>query len=804
MENRKRFFAGRRGAVLAAVSVILMCAALFAGCRKNTGDIDNEQDSITATATPQPTATPTPTPMPTPTPIPFVQRTYETFGRDDVYLVPTDPPEGDSNRSRIATKCAGEFVLNWYSIWDEADIVESTNYMVLFAPAVTDERYTLKPDFPLNQPELLSDGTVVLTGWEKGEVHVYDKTLTELTSFIPGGEGEKVPQTIGVSDDGTIWVTFEKEAKLYAFDLTGEPKGEYEYDDSVVATMYLCRQGDKDCFYTVTTGETYESGSLYLSTETGEIEYRSRNIEDLGYAWNRNAATPTQGWNLSSSDSTWFFHGADSGSTLTFPKTDAGESMTFIDGKKLCSCVSRWNDDFEGTYEYRIYDLDKQTVSEVLEKADIPGCSYLSAYGVLPDGYVVMISVDDDGGESMLLWEPGPDFTRIDGFCDLAEVDPAEYAAQRIEALKDNFGIEITPDAYTDGEEELSIGDAMSEIELINAFMLYAKQDPEVLKTASGEPLHPENMYTNDGAHYEFNPHVFSKYYLKEHGEERRDAFFRYVDALRAGEDSFECPNTGAANWSSGRLAKYFFPIGSAYCYADYTGDGRATITYMIPKEEFLEKEREFERMVTAIINDVVEEDYTDFEKTLALYEFMTEYCVYDYEMLEHNGEEEWNAKQSGYRVLVEKQGICWEIACLYRYLLLQCGVDAEETTGFPLNPEDDLHEWNYIEFDGVGYLIDATWGLTTNRAPDLTYFLFTDALRRDRDGFDPESFDLGGNGLYGARKTYGFKAEDERYSALWDGRYVAFDENEKCIFYKDFSGKLKRFDYGDLSEVTE
>ena len=81
---------------------------------------------------------------------------------------------------------------------------------------------------------------------------------------------------------------------------------------------------------------------------------------------------------------------------------------------------------------------------------------------------------------------------------------------------------------------------------------------------------------------------------------------------------------------------------------------------------------------------------------------------------------------------------------------------------------------------------------------------MFTDALRRDRDGFDPESFDLGGNGLYGARKTYGFKAEDERYSALWDGRYIAFDENEKCIFYKDFSGKLKRFDYGNLSDVTE
>ncbi|MBR5968377.1 MAG: hypothetical protein IK001_07260, partial [Lachnospiraceae bacterium] len=89
-------------------------------------------------------------------------------------------------------------------------------------------------------------------------------------------------------------------------------------------------------------------------------------------------------------------------------------------------------------------------------------------------------------------------------------------------------------------------------------------------------------------------------------------------------------------------------------------------------------------------------------------------------------------------------------------------------------------------------------------RKPDLTYFLFTDALRKDRDGFDPESFDLAGYGLYGAREVYGFKAEDERYSELWNGTYVAFDENEKCIFYKDIDGVMHRFDYGNLSDVTE
>ena len=732
---------------MTAVSVVLLCAALFAGCRSNTDDIDGKQDTnVTATATPQPTATPTPTPMPTPTPIPFVHQAYATFGRDDVYLVPSEPPE-TKYRARISTQSAGEYILNWYSVWDGEDDIDSSYVMELLAPGIGNGRYTLKPDVLLNQPYLLKNGTVILNGYENGMVCVYDNTLTEVASFIPGGEGGKVPLIVGASDDGTIWAAYDDAEKLYAYDLTGELQAEYEYDEQLLIA---------------------------------------------------------KGWKVTGSDSTWFLNDPGRGDdTFTFPKSDTDEWRTFVDGDFLCSCVSKWSPGSEGEMDYRLYDLKERTVSEPLPMSDIPGCSYLTAYGLLPDGYLVLIAQNVDGEESLLLWEPGTEYTPIDGFCDLSETSPAEYIAERSERLKSEYGIEITPDRPEEGEEA-SEEDLMVEIEIINTFMLYAKQGSGALKTSSGEILHPENMFTNDGAHYEFDPHVFSKYYLKEHGEARRDAFFRYVDALRAGEDSFECPNIGTAEWISGRLAKYFFPVGAAYCDTEYVGDGRAAITYRIPKEEFLEKEREFERMVTAIVNDAVEEDYTDFEKALALYEFMTEYCVYDYEMLEHNGEEEWDARQSGYRVLVEKQGICWEIACLYRYLLLQCGVDSEESTGMPLTPGEDLHEWNYIELDGIGYLIDATWGLTTNREPDLTYFMFTDELRRDRDGYDPDSFDLAGNGLYGARKVYGFKAEDERYSELWGGRYIAFDENEKCIFYKDMNGALQRFDYGDPGEATE
>ena len=96
---------------------------------------------------------------------------------------------------------------------------------------------------------------------------------------------------------------------------------------------------------------------------------------------------------------------------------------------------------------------------------------------------------------------------------------------EMLDNLKEKYGVIITPDRKADGAPE-NLGDIMIEMDLANTFMLTAKTDPEVLKSKTGDTIHPENMRNNDGAEYSFNPHVFSSYYLKEHGETRRDAFF--------------------------------------------------------------------------------------------------------------------------------------------------------------------------------------------------------------------------------------------------------------------------------------
>lgn len=801
-ENSASIKKTRAGIMLLA---FLLYICLLAGCSGSgekspeIGDAVNVSPSVSEAPAPEETPTVTEPPVvteaPTPTPTPFdISKEYETFTREDLYQIPVE--ELSDKWAIIDSRFAGDYAAFWLIPTENSEQYGEKNIILLIKPGNGTDQYRTTPEFDIGSFVLFDDGSLILQEMDTLKLHVYDDTLSEVRVIEP--DETDASMVIGFSKDKTIWTLDEENAKLITKDIEGQQTGEYSYDAEHVITRYLGRVGDRECFSSFINDESYENVYMYLSASDGEITYRSVKDPELGEQSGNSWLLNDTEMEIVYSGATWFFHTPGYGREgFAFPKNAPQEGLSFLQGRKLLSSVFEWLDSNKYKNDYRLYDFEKMTVSGVLSDSELPESAYLAPKGVVGEDNVLLIFTYEDGTEKLLLWKIGENTSPIEGFCDFSKDDPAEKLTEMLDNLKEKYGVIITPDRKADGAPD-NLGDIMIEMDLANTFMLTAQTDPEVLKSKTGDTIHPENMRNNDGAEYSFNPHVFSSYYLKEHGETRRDAFFRYVDALRAGEDGFKCPNMGAANWSSGKLAKYFFPIGFLYAYAEYTGDGWAKIVYKIPKEEFLEKERDFEERICAILNDVFEEDYTDFEKALALYEFMTEYCTYDYEMLEHNRnqDEEWIDKQSACRVLLEKKGICWEIACLYKYLLLQCGVDCEESTGEPFEYGADLHEWNYIELDGQGYLIDATWGLTENREPDLSYFLFTDELRENRDGYNPESFDIGGYGLYGARKKYSFEADDERYSELWSGKYIAFDQEEKCIFYRDINGAIQRFDY--------
>ena len=356
-----------------------------------------------------------------------------------------------------------------------------------------------------------------------------------------------------------------------------------------------------------------------------------------------------------------------------------------------------------------------------------------------------------------------------------------------------------------------STGEALEEIitateEIMESDTVSEDEDVEI-SLEENEPAHAPAVMDDtkeDEALYEFNPHVFSARDAELWGEETKVAFFNFVDAIRNGEDTFECPNeTVYYNVVGGRLINYYFPVASTlikdgYYESTKYDNGVGLIPYGPDKESFLKEEKEFEEIITDILNDTVKPDYSEFEKALALYLYMTQNYTYDYdmyaEMYTTRGDEILT-----YRALKENQGICQELSGVYNYLLLQCGVESDVMTGD--NPSlGEGHQWNYVNIDGTDYHIDPTFGLSLpyvcNGHTQLDFFLMTDEVRENRDGFPAESFGLCGRGDE-SREYFVFSATDDSYADLRWGYFLEMDTDNNIVTFCDYSDyETKEFKY--------
>ena len=788
--------------VLSAMVVLSMI-----GCSKESdkkADIDSiipivDEDrttDVTPTITPELTSSPIREITGNPTPMPdiqseFVKKNYESYGRNNVFLMNLDLFAG--NYDILDCRFAGDYALFWLIIDENGE--QTDDYLVLTKPTVSKERYRIKLDHNIMNYTVLEDGTVYVSYWDEPLVHVYNDTLTEIRSFMPNKDGNAA--VVGFTKDGTTWAVDETNCKLLAVDAIGMLLEEFSFDTKLRVTQLVREDNGKACFEAVLKDDSGEYSFIYVFSDCGEIEYRPFFDPNLGEEWDDKVYL-IHGSEITKADYTWLLNPPGyADEMVAFSKCKINEDVIFLQDNYLCSCKSMQVDTFSCVQEFRLYDMKGLKVSEPLKESDFPDDIYLAPKGIVGDDIVVCYAYREKYGSEVLLWVTDENTSDIIGYCEFASGNPSEVLKEQLTELKDNKGIVITPDKDEHKKESALLGNVLDTLDLANTFRSGTLSDPDILISKSGGYIQPENMRNNDGANHTFNPHVFSKCYLEEHGEEFKKAFFNYVDALRAGEEGFECPDPDAAGWCSGRFCVYFYPVASDSTYCEYVGNGWAKITYLIPKEEFMERVRDFEQSICDIINDAIEDDYSDLEKMLALYEFLTEYCTYDYYAAAGEDLDLMN-KESGYRVLMDKQGICWEISCLYDYLLFQCGIDVDESSGRPVDIySGEPHQWSFVNLDGQGYLIDVTWGLTADKKPDLKYFLFTDELRVTRDGFSRDSLSIADYGNNDSIKdAYPYHADDDRYSGLWEGKYIAFDENEKCIFYLDENDVIHRFNY--------
>jgi hypothetical protein len=149
---------------------------------------------------------------------------------------------------------------------------------------------------------------------------------------------------------------------------------------------------------------------------------------------------------------------------------------------------------------------------------------------------------------------------------------------------------------------------------------------------------------------------------------------------------------------------------------------GTVSWNFFIDETEFRSKQQIFQDSVAGYLANTEPTD-SEAMRAMLLYYALIDDLIYDYDLLGENFEklstQEANLRSSPYYVLVEKSGICTNIAQAYMFLCTQ----ADITCGTVLHTGGSgMHMWNIVQIDSKFYYCDPTWDANTS----MKYFGIT------------------------------------------------------------------------------
>lgn len=133
-------------------------------------------------------------------------------------------------------------------------------------------------------------------------------------------------------------------------------------------------------------------------------------------------------------------------------------------------------------------------------------------------------------------------------------------------------------------------------------------------------------------------------------------------------------------------------------------------LTYIIDKEEAVDKKALFDEKANEILNSANEKELL-FDKLLYIYDTILSGAVYDQAVVD--SKETATLVRTAYGCLVDGNTICSGYSMAFNYFLQKLGIES----GVEFNNYDHFkeldeegHVWNYCKLDGEYYYFDLTW----------------------------------------------------------------------------------------------
>ena len=150
---------------------------------------------------------------------------------------------------------------------------------------------------------------------------------------------------------------------------------------------------------------------------------------------------------------------------------------------------------------------------------------------------------------------------------------------------------------------------------------------------------------------------------------------------------------------------------------------GDFSILFLKEKYEDLElKQKEIDRVVEAMLDEIISDDMSEYDKVLAVHNWLCESIDYK--------EGKNDSDQDIYGAFILKEARCAGYAKAFTYALDKIGIKSEVISGDSINKQGDsvAHAWNVVYIDGEPYYFDITWNDEFNGKITYDWFGVTSA----------------------------------------------------------------------------
>jgi len=154
-------------------------------------------------------------------------------------------------------------------------------------------------------------------------------------------------------------------------------------------------------------------------------------------------------------------------------------------------------------------------------------------------------------------------------------------------------------------------------------------------------------------------------------------------------------------------------------------GTNVLVVEYKESTDTIRQQQDAIRQIVPEIIAEIITDDMTDLEKSIAINQFLVDTTEYDWDALD-NAEQNnfqsvddiFNDSFTAYGILINRVGVCAGYAAAFRLLADEAGLESIVVTGYL---EGFLpHAWNRVYIDGQWYTIDVT-----NNANEFLFNVF-------------------------------------------------------------------------------